>query len=109
MQTVQEIIGAAIAADRRDEFRALCIKQAEMHDDYARLNVCSDVRARQGAIAQKNACLHAYDYAAAGDLEAICATLGTCVIALNIAGKMLGVSPAARTAAIVAWEAARNT
>ena len=105
MRTVQEIIGAAIAADRRDEFRALAISQANMHADYAEL--CRNPLAKRGAESQMGACLRSYDFAATGDVEAICATMGTCVIALNIAAKMLGVPAAARTAAIVAWEEAR--
>jgi len=102
MNTVQEIIGAVCTPNTVESFRRELIKQAETHDDFARMT--RDDRARKSAIYQKNACLSIYDdayYVAVGD---ICADLSKCVIALNVACKLLGISPATRTAAIVHWQ-----
>ena len=97
------------AIDDAEQFRALLSAQANMHADYEHL--CSIPRAAQGAGAQKNACLRAYDWIGRDDLSigerahCIAAETGTLVVALNAAAKMLGVAPAQRTAALVAWEA----
>lgn len=110
--TANEIIRASIVA-HPVEFRAALIKQAEMHDDYAR--TVSNPRARQGAMAQFHACLSAYDtiglvprliggYDEAASM--ICAKCGTMVIALNVAGKLQGLPRATLTAAAVAWDSA---
>jgi hypothetical protein len=70
----------------------MLIKQAEMHDNYAMMT--RHIRAGQGAVASKNACLAAYDTIGDDDqtprvrAESICATTGTAVIALNEAGRL---------------------
>ena len=94
---VKEIIETAIAK-HRDAFRAACIKQAEMHDDNERYS--QNVRAKQGARASKLACLTAYDC----DIDNIMSDTGCMVIALNIAAKIIGLTPAHRTAALAAME-----
>lgn len=99
--TVQQIIAAAIAASA-ETFRQALIKQDEMHDDYASL--ARNPLARRGDIAQRDACLAAYDDVGFGAINDICDDMGKCVVALNVACKLLGISPAKRTAAIVAWQ-----
>src|SRR4051812_36944265 len=104
MASVQDIIGGLTAGDP-EAFRRALISQAEMHDDYA--SSARDARAKQGAIAQRNACLAAYDAVGSGDPSAIYEDLGRCVVALNVACKLTGVPAWERTAAIVDWEAQR--
>lgn len=102
MNTVHEIIGHCLLPATVETFRANLIKQAETHDDYAQLT--RNDRAVQSAKAQRNACLAVYDDAHYGALNDICDDLSKCVIALNVACKMLGISPAVRTKAILDWE-----
>ena len=109
---VREIIAKAIT-DHATEFRAAMITQAELHDDAAKLARHS--QAKRGAESQRNACLNVYDAITGGidqipggDLDAICNVMPNCVIALNAACKLLGIGPAARTAAIVDFDAAQR-
>lgn len=105
--TALEIIARSIA-DHPTLFRASLVSQAETHDDYATLT--RDGRARQGAEAQRDACLRAYDAIGRDDLAPseraamICRRCGDMVISLNVAAKMQELSPAVRTAAAVNWQ-----
>jgi len=108
----REIIAKAIA-EHATEFRAAMIAQAELHDDAA--DLARHPQAKRGAESQRNACLNVYDAIAGGidqipggDLDAICNIMPNCVIALNAACKLLGIGPAARTAAIVDFDAAQR-
>lgn len=105
MQTVQEILSAAICASV-DAFRAGLIEQAEISDDDARRT--NNLRAMQGAQARRNAALAAYDDVKFGAVNDICEDVGKLVVALGVACKMLGVSSAKRNAALVTWQEARN-
>lgn len=101
--TARQIIGRAMfAKENAAEFRAQLIKQAEMHDDYAKLT--RDHGAYRGAIAQRSACLRAYDAVGRDDLDAILSDCGTMVVALNVAAKLQGLPAHVRTAAAVAWD-----
>lgn len=86
-------------------FRDSLIKQAEMHDDYARLS--TNTIGKRGAEASKRACLSAYDTAGDEDqsarerAESICKNTGTAVIALNVACKLQCLPPHVRTAAAI--------
>lgn len=99
--TVQEIISNAIVAGK-DQFRAALIRQAEEHDNYAL--TASNPLAKRGAENQRAACLRAYDHVHFGAVNDICEDMSTCIIAVNAAAKMLGISPAKRTSAIIAWD-----
>lgn len=103
--TAQDIIQQAIDTDA-DGFRKALIDQAEMHDDAAlQYSMHSrHERARQGARASCNACLAAYDHVGANDAAAIVTDCGTMVIALNVAGKLLGIERPTLTAAAVDWQ-----
>lgn len=105
--TVQEIINACLLPHTVEAFRSELIKQAEMHDDYALTT--RDAKAAASARHQRNACLSIYDDAAYGALGDICADLSKCVIALNVAAKMQGISPSMRTKAIVDWQETQNS
>jgi hypothetical protein len=83
-------------------FRESLIKQAEMHDNYAQLS--TDARARQGAEAQRNACLKAYDAVGREDADAIVSEIGPMVVALNVAAKLQCLPPHVRTAAAIEWD-----
>jgi hypothetical protein len=99
--TVQDIINSAVIGGA-ERFRAALIEQAEMHDDYA--SATSNALAKRGAENQRAACLRAYDHVAFGAVGDICDDRQCCIVALNVAGRLLGIAPAKRTNAIVAWE-----
>jgi hypothetical protein len=90
--TAADIIARSIIA-HPSLFREALIRQAEMHDDYARL-CATNLRAAQGAEASRTACLTAYDLVGYDSADAktraelICAETGPAVIALNVAGKL---------------------
>lgn len=104
--TVQQIISQAISGGRvpfaPNRFAQELRRCADEHADYA--SKTYNARARQGAETSRKACLAAADDADFGAVNDICADLGKCVVALNVACKMLGISSAKRTAAIVDWE-----
>ncbi len=108
--TVQEIINQAILAGRvpfaPNRLAQDLRRQADQHANYARTTY--NGRAKESAEASRKACLAAAEDVDYGAVNDICADLGKCVIALNAACKMLGISPAKRTAAIVAWEETRK-
>ena len=115
--TVQEILAKGF--ERPADFRAALIKQAEMHDDYARL--ARDPLAHRGAINQRDACLKLYDIAGndASMEHKIAAvmpspsgtapTIGLMVVGVNAAAKLCDIPSHVRTAAVVAWEEGRQS
>ena len=99
--TVEQILANAMV-NGAIALRAELIRQAEISDDDARRT--SNIRARQGAEARRNACLAAYDDAGCGAINGICADTGKLVVAVGAACKVLGVSSAKRNAALAAFE-----
>lgn len=105
---VIEILSAAMGDAKA--FRAALIRQADMHDDEVIRLAFRNERAAQGARASRAACLKAYDWIGRDDLSAgerahcIAAETGPLAVALNVAVKMLGLTAAQRTAALMAWE-----
>jgi len=97
--TARDIIQRSIVC-HPSLFREMLIKQADMHDDYAK--VTSDIRAKQGAIASMNACFFAYDAIDNDDVDAIVSRCGPMVIALNVACKLQCIPNHIRTAAAIA-------
>lgn len=98
--TVQEIINSAMVADNA-KFRDALIWQAEAHDNYAALS--RNPRAIAGAESQRSACLRAYDHAGFFALNDICDDLNTCVVALNVAAKLQGITPRIIAQALEQW------
>lgn len=109
---VIEILEAAMA--RPEEFRASLIRQADMHDDEVIRLAFRNERAAQGARASRAACLKAYDWIGRYDLSVgerarcVAAETGPLAVALNVAAKMLSISSAQRSAALVRWDEAHN-
>jgi len=99
--TVQEIINNAMIADREGLRRAL-IAQAEVHDNFALLT--KSPLAKGSAEQMRSDCLLAYDAIEFGLLGDICNNASQCVIVLNCAAKMLGVSMRDSLNAIEAWQ-----
>ena len=105
--TVQEILAAVTGPSNVEAFRAALIKQAEEHDDYAIRS--HNPSARRGAETQRAACLRAYDHARFGAINDICADFSCCIVAVNVAAKLLGLSPATKHAAVAQWDETQNT
>ena len=100
--TASEIISRSIAM-HPSLFREALIRQADMHDDYARVSQ-HNRRAQQGAESSRAACLRAYDAVGAEDVDAILADCGTMVIALNVAGKLQCLPRHTISQAAVDWQ-----
>ncbi len=108
--SVIEILTQAINADA-NAFRTALIQQANDHADM--FDVTQNQRAKQSAQVQLNACLFAYDqigridHPIFGEMTVSdAATLiandrNASIVVFNVACKLLGISPAVRTAKIV--------
>ena len=107
MHTVQEILTAVCTQQTVEAFRAALIRQAEEHDDYAmRAHLAS---AKRGAETQRAACLRAYDHARFGAVNDIVNDFACCIVAVNVAAKILGLSRTKVQAAMALWDESRNT
>lgn len=111
-QTADQIIAKAIREQPTVLMRSLA-EQATEHAVYAFENPRS--AGRRGALASRRACVHAQAWVQRLDLTpeeralAICTDgVGTMVVALNAACKLLNIPAHERTAAAVAWDAAHT-